>query len=173
MSDSKEMSDSSRGTLPRVYFRLLDEARTISERALERLHTLSNQFPAALPDELLEQVERIRSDPAHERRRSPRLHESTFPANVTEPADLTGWTGALVIDRSPGGLALLLHNPVEAGMVLLVWFGSAGDEDAWLPVEVKHCRPEAENWIVGVEFTGRAKPSSVGSNQTRQPNHQG
>jgi len=157
MSGREETREASCATLPHAYFHVLHEARSLSDRTLEWLHNLSGQFPTALPNELVEQVERIRSDPAHERRRSPRHHDFPLPATVAAPADPTDWSSALVVDRSPGGLGLLLHGPVESGTVLLVWFDSAEDEDAWLPVEVKHCRPEGENWIVGVEFAGRER----------------
>jgi hypothetical protein len=151
--DTKEPDDKA-AAMPRVFFRLLDEARTISERVMDRLHALSDQFPTALPSELVEQVERIHFDPSHERRRFPRLRDSMIPANVSEPADLIGWSSALVIDRSPGGLALLLDTSMQEGTVLLVWFACEGEEEAWLPVEVRHCRSEGEKWLVGAEFTG-------------------
>src|SRR5205814_1377306 len=89
---------------------------------------------------------------SHERRRTPRLQGTSQPATVAAPADLTGWTRVPLIDRSTGGLSILLDHSVEAGTVLLVWFSSSAESDAWFPVEVKHCRQEGEGWVVGMEL---------------------
>ena len=56
-----------------AYRRLLDEARTVSARTAEQLHDLRDRFPACLPSDLVDQVERLRTHPSHERRRGPRL----------------------------------------------------------------------------------------------------
>jgi hypothetical protein len=149
-NDERRDEDPPPGLGPVAYFRLLNDARGVSERTLERLHTLRDHFPSALSAELIEQVERIRTDSAHERRRVPRLPE-TSPTAVAEPDDLAEWARAPVLNRSPGGLALLLNHAVEPGTVLLVWNGFAG-EDAWLPFEVRHCRPEGNGWVVGGQF---------------------
>jgi len=146
------------GLGPVAYVRLLDDARGVSDRTLERLHTLRDQFPSALPGDLIEQVERIRTDPAHERRRVPRLPEAS-PTAVAEPDDLAEWARAPILNRSPGGLALLLDHAVEPGTVLLVWSGFAGG-DAWIPFEVRHCRPEGGRWVVGGEFIYRTLSGS-------------
>jgi len=156
-----------------VYCRLLDDARTLSARAIQYLRTLRDRFPACLPVELIEQVERIRTDPAHERRRCPRLPAPDTPAAVAEPCDLASWSQARLIDRSPGGLAFRLGHPVEAGAILLVWLGEAPGEDAWVPVMVRHCRQAEEGWVVGGEFFGWTHYLAAGSDHVTQAHPEG
>jgi hypothetical protein len=118
------------------YQRLLERARLLSAQALDRLCA----FPEAELPDLIGQLERLRADPEHERRRAVRLRGG--PQQVTlSPAEVG--PGELA-NRSPGGLALRLSRPVPVGSVLLV--GPAGTQ-----VEVRHCRRRAGGWLVGCE----------------------
>jgi hypothetical protein len=138
------------GFSPTPYLRVLDEARQISQAAIGRLRELRDRFPSELPADLVGQVERIHDEPADERRQSPRLRAGTAPAVVAHPSAPAEWDAAAVLDRSVGGLALLLGRPTAVEDVLLVWLGDA--REAWLPVQVRHCRKVHGGWEVGVAF---------------------
>src|SRR4051812_88344 len=64
-----------------VRSRILEHTREVVANALSRLRGLSSQLPAGV----LEQVERLHSDPAHERRKAARLEDSSAPVAVQAP----------------------------------------------------------------------------------------
>src|SRR5438067_9353947 len=84
-----------------VFTGLLHEAETVSEKALARLRRLQNRFPSDVPAPLLEQLERIRTDPDGERRRAVRLGGGDWVTVGTGPADGGAVTDVPVLDRSP------------------------------------------------------------------------
>ncbi len=59
-----------------------------------------------------------------------------------------GW----VLNRSGGGLCLLVDEEIAPGTVLTVTphLGPATFE--WIQVEVKSCRPERQSWLLGCQF---------------------
>jgi hypothetical protein len=59
---------------------------------------------------------------------------------------------ASVIDRSAGGLCLLLDDPVEIGKVLRVRPCCAPGTAPWVEVHVRSCRKEAGQWELGCQF---------------------
>jgi hypothetical protein len=89
---------------------------------------------------------------------SPRLRLPAQPTSVADPDDVADWTAALVIDRSPGGLALRLDRPIPVGEILLVWLDTMSGPESWLPVQVRHCRQDESGWVVGVEFIAETAP---------------
>jgi PilZ domain len=116
------------------------------------------QSSPAQSSELVGQFEGIRADLAHERRRTPRLHNLAVETTaVPAPAELVGWSLTPLIDLSSGGLALQLDRPVSLGDTVLVWLG--GDEP--FALEIRHCRPEKTGWISGGKFVSRTWPGIV------------
>src|SRR5687768_13264859 len=63
---ANKQSSESQGAEGVVYIQLLAQAQHISDRSLGRLRDLCGRFPAALPDDLIGQIERIRTDTPHE-----------------------------------------------------------------------------------------------------------
>jgi len=61
---------------------------------------------------------------------------------------MNGW----VLNRSGGGLCLLVDEEIAPGTVLTVTphLGPATFE--WIQVEVKSCRPERQSWLLGCQF---------------------
>lgn len=146
------------------YSQLLNEARDVSDRALDRLRALRDQFPTAVSGALVEQVERLRSEGAIERRGSLRLNDDLVVTAVTDPSAPADWSRAEVVDHSAGGLALRLDYPVAEGTILLVWLGPVAPDKGWLPIEVKHCRPDEDGWLIGGQILRRADPEQAGGN---------
>jgi hypothetical protein len=59
-----------------------------------------------------------------------------------------GW----VVDRSSGGLRLLVDDPLEPGCVLSVRPVKVHPAFPWVQVRVKNCHPERKSWSVGCQF---------------------
>ncbi|MGL4553511.1 MAG: PilZ domain-containing protein [Gemmataceae bacterium] len=62
--------------------------------------------------------------------------------------DFKGW----VIDRSQGGLCILVEEPVPAATVLRVKPRAGGDKVAWAEVTVRSSRPEGHQHELGCQF---------------------
>jgi hypothetical protein len=70
-------------------------------------------------------------------------------ANGDGGADaVQGW----VVDRSAGGLRLLVDESVPAGTVLHVRPNKAAPSFPWVQVRVKSCYPERKSWNLGCQF---------------------
>jgi len=132
--------------------RVLEEARAVSEKALERLRGLASQ----LPEGAVEHVERLHRDPAAERRRAARLADSPLPVAVRLGA-LHDETGA-VRDHCPTGMAVLLPCPAGVGTVLRVRMPDGLGGGGWVSVEVRHCRKVEGGWVAGCELVGNQPP---------------
>jgi hypothetical protein len=57
------------------------------------------------------------------------------------------------VDYSPGGLRLHSPLPLDRGTVLYVRPADVCEEGSWIPVEVRHCRPDERGWTLGCQFT--------------------
>jgi hypothetical protein len=63
-------------------------------------------------------------------------------------SQLLGW----VIDRSMGGLCLYVEKPLSAGTILNVRPRNAPKTSPWIPIEIRSCRPDGNEWEVGCCF---------------------
>src|SRR4051794_24452145 len=130
---------------------VMEEARGVAERALERLRGLSGE----LPEGAVEQVERLHRDPASERRKAARLGDAPLPVSV-RLGPLPGGTEGAVRDHSPSGLSVLLPCPAGVGTVLRLRLPE--QMGGWVTVEVRHCRREAGGWVAGCELAPGQPP---------------
>jgi hypothetical protein len=64
------------------------------------------------------------------------------------PEPLRGW----VMDRSSGGLGISSPAPVAVGALLYVRVALVPEGVPWVAVEVKHCRPRANRWLIGCQL---------------------
>jgi hypothetical protein len=87
-----------------------------------------------------------------ERRATPRRQGNLVPVTVTggksDEQALNGW----VLNRSGGGLCLLVDEQVAPGTVLTVTPNLGPSTFEWIQVEVKSCRPERKSWLLGCQF---------------------
>lgn len=87
-----------------------------------------------------------------ERRGAPRRKGGThvevqlLPGEGQEP--IPGW----VLDRSIGGLGILVDQPLPAGAILKVRPRTAVESTPWTDVTVRSCRREGLQYVVGFQF---------------------
>jgi hypothetical protein len=88
--------------------------------------------------------------PAKERRASPRRKGNPVSVQIHH-GDLEYTIEGWVLDRSPGGLRLLVDECIAPGTLLNV--RPAKDEHLpWVEVKVRNSRPERKSWNIGCEF---------------------
>ena len=125
------------------------ETREVADKALDRLRELSNQLPRGV----VEQVERLHENPAHERRKAARVSDASLSVLV-QAADVPGAAGLVVQDHGPAGLAILLPCPAGEGTFLRVRLPPQLGGGGWVTVEVKYCRKVEGGWHAGCELLG-------------------
>ncbi|OAI55116.1 hypothetical protein AYO44_02970 [Planctomycetaceae bacterium SCGC AG-212-F19] len=59
-----------------------------------------------------------------------------------------GW----VLDRSTGGLRILVDQPVGVGTVLSVRPSKTHGSFPWIQIKVRSCKPERTSYAIGVQF---------------------
>jgi len=138
-----------------VHERVMERAREVAGKTLDRLRGLASQ----LPDGAVEHVERLHEDPLRERRKAARLPDGAIPVAV-RPGERPVETGGAVRDHCPTGLSVLLPCPAGVGTVLLVRMPDELGGGGWVTVEVRHCRRdrEAGGWGAGCELVGGQPP---------------
>jgi hypothetical protein len=88
-----------------------------------------------------------------ERRASPRRKGNPVSVQIHQ-GDLEYIVEGWVIDRSPGGLRLLVDESIAPGTLLSV--RPAKEEHLpWVEVEVKNARQERKSWNLGCEFVDK------------------
>jgi hypothetical protein len=61
---------------------------------------------------------------------------------------IAGW----VINRSNSGICLAVPQVIPLGTVLNVRSTQYADYAPWVQLEIKHCRPYDDQWLVGGKF---------------------
>jgi len=135
-----------------AYLRLLNEARDVSLRCVERLYALREAYPDAIPPEALATLGPAEGSPKHDRRRGLR-RGCPGCGEVRHAERLGAGFPAYVIDTSPGGVGLLLPSPVAVRSVLKL---QAATVSGGRPVRVRvvHCEPSGTSWLVGCATLG-------------------
>jgi hypothetical protein len=86
-----------------------------------------------------------------ERRRWVRRWGNPVEVRITSPLHPETLSGT-VVNRSTGGVALLVDHAFDAGAILKVRAVLAPKNVPCLDVEVKNCRKAGRNWVVGCEY---------------------
>ena len=131
-------------------------------RALRPAAAASPSQPGTPPAQKVQAVEAaapkpVQDAPQAERRASPRRAGNPISVLVErfelDAEALQGW----VLNRSTGGLGILLEEPLEVGHLMQVRPSNAPPSTPWVQVRVVHCTPQRSSWCVGFAFT--QKPS--------------
>lgn len=90
--------------------------------------------------------------PEPDRRACPRRkggnRVEVYLADDSKQPQLFGW----VIDRSMGGLCLNVEKPLSQGTILKVRPRNAPQTMPWVPIEIRSCRPDGNEWEIGCRF---------------------
>ena len=87
-----------------------------------------------------------------ERRRGLRRKGGAVGVNIVSDVNPGQMVPGLVLDRSTGGLGLLVEKEVESGTILKVKALNAPQTTPWVEVEVKTCKPDGHEWQLGCSF---------------------
>jgi hypothetical protein len=97
--------------------------------------------------------------PGHkERRTTSRRHGNLVSVTIISQASRTASSAGVpamdgwVMNRSGGGLCLLVDEEVMPGTVLTVTPHLGPTAYEWIQIEVKSCRPERKSWLLGCQF---------------------
>ena len=86
-----------------------------------------------------------------DRRTAPRRKGNRVEVDLTDDSKrppTLGW----VVDRSMGGLCLIVEEPLKEGIVLNVRPRKAPQSAVWTAVEIRSCRADGEEWEIGCRF---------------------
>jgi hypothetical protein len=86
-----------------------------------------------------------------ERRSMPRRKGNSVDVHLTDESKQNP-VRAWVVDRSMGGLCLIVEKPLTKGIVLNVRPVKAHPTAPWMPIEICSCRAEDGSWEVGCRF---------------------
>ncbi|MBY0527510.1 MAG: PilZ domain-containing protein [Gemmataceae bacterium] len=89
---------------------------------------------------------------SQERRSTPRRKGNPVSVAIADAADESETIQGWVLDRSAGGLRLLVDEAVPAGTLLSVRPSKAPPSFPWVQVKVKSCYPERKSWNLGCQF---------------------
>jgi hypothetical protein len=102
----------------------------------------------------LEPVE-FDEEPPAERRSAPRRAGNPLSVQITNAKvkgeTLEGW----IVDRSSGGIRLLVDQAMEPGALLNVRPTKAHPSLGWVEVKVRSCSPERNSFKVGCQFVNK------------------
>ncbi len=87
-----------------------------------------------------------------DRRHCPRRKGNRVAILIADPRNPGQPSEAWVLDRSEGGLRLVVDAPVEIGVRLNVRPAQAAAAVPWLAVETRSCHPTTGGWALGCEF---------------------
>jgi hypothetical protein len=87
-----------------------------------------------------------------ERRKSVRQWGNPVEVRLLTPSRVFPLRG-VVINRSPGGLAILVDDAQIEGAPLKVRGVQAPESVAWIGIEVRNCRAVGKNWVIGCKYS--------------------
>ena len=112
--------------------------------------------PASKPEKPVEDVSPLlstakmkKSEP--DRRTAPRRKGNRVEVHLTDDSKqspILGW----VVDRSMGGLCLIVEKPLAEGANFNVRPRTAPKTAPWTAIEIRSCRPDGTDWEVGCRF---------------------
>lgn len=86
-----------------------------------------------------------------DRRTAPRRrgnHVEVYLTEDSKQSPVLAW----VVDRSMGGLCLIVEQPVKEGAILNVRPRQAPQTAPWTAIEIRSCRADEGEWEVGCRF---------------------
>jgi PilZ domain len=143
--------------------RLIEQSERLAAQ-IDALQQTVRQLQAELNNHLLalgQHLQRVGRKPlsaplrpltSQERRSTPRRKGNPVSVAIANGdggvETIQGW----VVDRSAGGLRLLVDEALPAGTVLNIRPTKAPPSFTWVQVQVKSCYPERKSWSLGCQF---------------------
>jgi hypothetical protein len=87
-----------------------------------------------------------------DRRSSLRRKARPVPVLVHRPEQPSKPELAWVVDRSCGGVQMVLNRELPTGHEFAVRAENSPDELPWIKLRVRHCRASGKRWLVGCQF---------------------
>jgi hypothetical protein len=139
-----------------LYVLLLQEARDVAFRSVERLRKLKSHFPADFSEDRFS--EPLDTAGRNCNRREEFRHRGR-PVRVEVRAGcvLGVWIPAWVTDCSASGIGLLVPWPVDVGLQLELRLPDSPGV-ATIQVRVVHCESQPGGWLAGCEMLGNRLP---------------
>lgn len=122
--------------------------------ALTGLQLCRRRPAAALPQQVEEPppLDPFIFGSALEKRQAVRRKGNPVSLSISDAtARAIPWQG-IVVDRSLGGLGLIVHNQVPVGTILSVRPAQSTTIFPWVQIEVRSCRQEGDSWVLGCQF---------------------
>lgn len=92
------------------------------------------------------------SQPQRDRRAAPRRKAGSrvevYLTDDPKEPPIVAW----VVDRSMGGLCLIVEKPLKEGSVLNVRPRQAPQTAPWTAIEIRSCRCDGDEWEIGCRF---------------------
>lgn len=137
--------------------RLLKQVETL-QQAIKQLQIDLDRHVLALAQELTKQRKKAAASEtkaAHppERRSTPRRRGNPVSVAIGNGAKISDPFQGWVLDRSAGGMRLLVDEQIPAGTLLRVRPAKAPASARWVQVKVKSCYSERNSWNLGCQFT--------------------
>lgn len=128
---------------------------SVPQRGSPAKDTIHSKAPPARAEpELAEDA-----GPRGERRAAPRRGGNPKSVQISnaDGESLQGW----VVDRSSGGVRLLVDQALDIDTVLSLRPTNAHPSVGWIQVRVKSCRPERNSFNIGCEFVNKLSWSEL------------
>lgn len=107
--------------------------------------------PPAAPEGAVKLSSTVVKKVETDRRSAPRRKGNRIEVYLTDDSKrppIMGW----VVDRSMGGLCMIVEKPLPEGAVLNVRPRKAPQTAPWTPIEIRSCRADEGEWEVGCQF---------------------
>ncbi len=93
-----------------------------------------------------------RARQGNDRRSALRRADKPTPLLVNDPEMMDEPAPGWVLDRSTGGLGIMLAGPLAPDTVVNVRSADAPADSPWVPLRIRHCRPVEGGFQVGGQF---------------------
>ena len=108
--------------------------------------------PPSPPEPEAQEPETVEDDGKKDNRRLPRRSGRPIEVLVARPGETDFPETGVVLNRSAGGLCLLLRHEFAVGTILGVFPSGGSKMTPWTETQVKSCRKHAQEFEVGLQF---------------------
>lgn len=119
---------------------------------LSRRKAPAADAPASPPPDMPVSAKVETTESKGDKRRNPRRPGRSVEVFVHIPGHFQESIKGVILNRSVGGLGILVGDEYLVGSTIGVLPAAASKLTPWVEVEVKSCRRNGEDWEIGVQF---------------------